>query len=200
MAVDCPASDSRNLLVIDDRLAVQYDGDVSSYQGDVEGLPDIGCARLFGRWSEKAVYPARVMAGRFVLRFGLDLDFITAAQVDPAVGVLAAIEFHVQLEVLEFEVVDEFRAIARADQVSVANGPVGRPGFVLLPAGQVFSIEKLNRLAPLRGLGSFKRRGLVATPLPGLAVRTVHRAGEGLANQLALKQHVFFTALLILGR
>src|SRR5271170_4666862 len=67
---------------------------------------------------------------------------------------------------------------------------VGWPGFVLLPAGQVFSIEKLDRLAPLRGLCSFKRWGLFAHPLPGLAVRTVHRSGEGFANQLALKNQI----------
>ena len=119
MAVECAAGDAGNLLIVDDGCAVLDHGDFAPDERDVEALPDIRTARLFGIRSKEAVDAAGVMAGRLGLRFGFYLHFITAAQKDAAVRILAAVEFDVELEVLELVIVDELMAVAGADDGAV---------------------------------------------------------------------------------
>ena len=128
VAVERAAGDARNLLVVDDGLAVQDHGDAPADESDVERLPHIRRTRLFRRGSEEPVHAAGVVAGRLALRLGFDLHFVASAQIDAAVGILAAIELHVQLEILELRVVDEFGAVARGNQGSIfaRSIPAGR--------------------------------------------------------------------------
>src|SRR5579862_9496491 len=64
VAVDCAAGDAGDLPIIDDGLAILYNGDFSPDESDVEGLPRIRRAGQFWRWSEEAIDSAGVMAGR----------------------------------------------------------------------------------------------------------------------------------------
>ncbi len=89
------------------------------------------------------------MAGRLGLRFGFYLHFVTAAEIDAAVCILAAVEFEVQLEVLELVIVDELMAVAGADDGAVLHRPLRRAGLVRMPAGEVFAVEQRDGFAPV---------------------------------------------------
>src|SRR5258708_6400275 len=101
VAIERSASDTGNFLAIYDGLAVLNDGDHSSYERNVEGLPLAGFALQFRRRREEPVDAAGVMTRRFLFRVGLNLNFVTASKINAAVGFLSAIKFNVQLEILE---------------------------------------------------------------------------------------------------
>ena len=125
VAVERTTGDARNLLMIDNGLAILDDGDGSPEKRDVQGLPFSWLSGQFGGRSQKAVDTACVVAGRLRNRVGLDLDFVTAAKIDTAVVIDSAVEFNMQLEILEPGVVDQLRAIARRYQVAVFDFPYG---------------------------------------------------------------------------
>jgi hypothetical protein len=111
VAIEDPAGDPRNFLVVDGRPAVLYHGDAATDQRDVESLPFSGFARKLRRGGQEAVHTADVMAGWLVNRIGFHLDFVSATQINPAVGSGGTVEFHMQSEVAELRIVDELRPI-----------------------------------------------------------------------------------------
>src|ERR1700733_1134324 len=141
-----------------------------------------------------------MMAWRFRFRLRFDLHFITTPQIDTAVCILAAIEFDVQLEILELRIADQLRTVSGADQASILNRPLRRTRLAHLPTGQVFSVEELNGLSPFRRATSFKCRSPFTNPLPSLSVRSIYRTGQGFADQLAFKHHVALTVFFFLWR
>src|SRR5215831_18803928 len=67
VAVERATGNARDLLMIDNHLAVLYDCDVAAEHRDVESLPDVGTPRLFRFGLKEAVYAAGMMAWRFAL-------------------------------------------------------------------------------------------------------------------------------------
>ena len=185
MAVERATCDAGNLLIVDDGRAVQHYGDFAADERDVEGLPDIRCAGLFGIWRKEAVDTTRVMTGRLCLGLRLYLNFVTAAQIDTAVRIFAAIEFKVQLEVLELVIVDELMAVTGTDDGAVLDRPLWRAWLVGMPAGEVLSIEELDRLAPLWRSGVDECGCRVAEPMPGCPETTDASRGDLLENLAA---------------
>ena len=131
MAVESASRDPWDFLVVDDRYAVLHHGYVASEERDVEGLPDIGLSRLLRRWVEEAIHATGVVAVGLGCRVRFDLDFVTAAQEDAAVGVDPAVEFNMQLEVFELGGVDEIGAVAVLYQRAILSFP---GGFLALAA------------------------------------------------------------------
>ncbi len=150
MAVQGAARDARGFLVIDDGLAVLNDGDPSPGQRDIEALPFSWLAGQLRRSRQETIHAAHVVAGRFFDGVGLDLNFVSAAQVDAAVGGRATVKFDMQLEIFELGIVDQFRTVPGTDQVAVFNLPHRRTSSGHLPPRQVFAIKQGHRLAPFR--------------------------------------------------
>src|SRR5208282_2976474 len=125
VAIECAAGDAGNFLIVNHGLAVLDDGDHSADQRDVKRLPRAALARELRRWRQETVDASGVMAGRLRHRVGFDLHFVAPAQIDAAVGHGAAVEFHVQLEIVVLPVVDQFRAIAGRNQFSIFDFPDG---------------------------------------------------------------------------
>src|SRR5258708_37116102 len=73
-----------------------------------------------------------------------------------ALPISAAVELHVQLEVFKFGIIDQFRTVSRADQVTVFNLPHRRTWSGHFPSCQIFAIEQRNRLAPFRCTASLQ--------------------------------------------
>jgi len=93
VAIQRPAGNTRDLLVINYRLAVLNYGHLPAEQRNIKGLPYVCLARQFRRRRQEAVYGTGMMAWPLRLGLRLDLDFIAAAQLDAAVRVLSAVEF-----------------------------------------------------------------------------------------------------------
>ena len=67
VAVQCAARDAGDLLVVDDGLAILHYGDSAPDERNVEGLPNVGPARLLGRGREESVDAPGMVAGRLAL-------------------------------------------------------------------------------------------------------------------------------------
>jgi hypothetical protein len=98
-AIKSAARDAGNFLMINNGLAILNQSYRSSYQSDIERLPLSGFAWQFGGRSNKSVDCASVMIGRFLIRIGFDLHFISASEIDTAVGLFSAVKLDVKLEV-----------------------------------------------------------------------------------------------------
>src|ERR1700722_17938881 len=122
------------------------------------------------------------MAGRLGLRFGFYLELVATAKIDTAVCVFAAVEFEVELEVLELVIVDELVAMAWTDDGAVLHRPLRLAGLIGMPAGEVLAVEECYGFAPLRRARIDKRGCAIADPLPSCAVRPVDCTGEVLAG------------------
>ena len=101
VAVKSATRNARDFLIIDDCLTILDNGDPSPDQRDVETLPFSWLARHFGRRCQETVYPASMMTGWFLDGVGFNLDFISTAQIDAAVGIGWTVELDVQLEILK---------------------------------------------------------------------------------------------------
>ena len=123
MAVESASGDPWNILVIDDRYTVLYDGNVPPDQRDVERLPDVGLSRLLWRWVEEAIDSTRVMTVGLGYGIGFHLDLVAASQEDSTVGAGSAIELDMQFEIFELRGADEVGAIAILHQCAVLRLP-----------------------------------------------------------------------------
>src|SRR5260370_5393574 len=150
VAIQCAARDAWYFFIFDDGPAVLNDGDPSPYQSDIEVLPFSGLAGQFWCWGQETVYSAHVVAGRFFDGISFDLDLVPAAQVYATVGIRVALEFHMQFEILELGIIDQLRAVPGTYQAGALDRPLGRTGSFHPPSRQIFSVEQLSRLAPLR--------------------------------------------------
>ena len=201
VAIERAAGDAGNFLIVDDGLTVPDEGHVSANQGDVVGLPLAGLAWKFRRWREEAVNAADAMAGRLINGVGFDLNFVAAAQVDAAVGIGIAVKFDMQLEILELGIVDQFGAFARRDQEAVFDFPdFGGFGVTHRPSGEIFSVEERDRLSPFWRAGPYPGGRSDPNPRPNFAVGPSGSAGEAIAAQCSLKNHVVVAALLLFRR
>ena len=124
VTVKSAAGYARNFLVINDGLAVLNDGDHSPYQGDVESLPLSDFPRQLRRGRNKSVYPAGMVAGRFLIGIGFNLDFVASAQINATVRFFVALELNVQLEVLKFRVADKLWSAPRSNESALFDLPV----------------------------------------------------------------------------
>src|ERR1700745_1480275 len=122
-----------------------------------------------------------MMTRRFLNRIVFDLHFVAPPQINTAVGVGAAVELDVQLEILELLLVDDLRTMSRADQRPVLHFPSRRGIRVAhLPSVQIFSVEQRNRLPPLGLARSPEKRCPNSGPCPGRSVGSGERSGESL--------------------
>jgi hypothetical protein len=99
LAVKSAAGNTGYRLAINDALAVEHNCDAPADQRDVDRLP---LTRLPGRVQtrgEKSVNAAEPVAVRLVAEIIFDLNFIPAAQINPAVAPTRIAEFSPQLEV-----------------------------------------------------------------------------------------------------
>jgi len=85
VTVQSPAGDARNFLFINDGLTILRNGDHSSNQRDVLGLPCSRLARLLRRRSQEAIHTSGAHRWPLWLRIVFDLKFVPSAQVDPAI-------------------------------------------------------------------------------------------------------------------
>jgi hypothetical protein len=86
------------------------------------------------------------------------LDFVAAAQIDPAVAVVGAIEFDVQFEIVELAGGFQVGALGFVDQLAVLGHPViggGRVGG--FPSGEVLAVEDRLGGGPLLGRIALER-------------------------------------------
>lgn len=142
MAVQSPAGDARDLLMVDDGGAVLYDRDMAPEERDLKGLPFARPARLLGRRSEETINAAGVMAGRLLNRVVFHLHFVTAAQIDAAVRSWTAVKFDVQLEIFEWVIVDQLGSVPGTDQGSIFDGPWLRGIIsVRFPPAQILAVK-----------------------------------------------------------
>src|SRR6266487_2496063 len=149
VAVQGASGDPGNCLPIDDPFAVENDGDDTTHERDVHDLP---FARLLGGIEARGQEPvdaADLVAVRLIAIVVFNLDFISAAKINAAVAAFGITEFGVDLEIGEFLLGDKIIARSCVDQKTVSNHPtvLGLSGAGL-PAGEVFAVEKLDRLRP----------------------------------------------------
>src|SRR6266850_5038564 len=116
---------------------------------NIEALPFSGSAGRFRRRSQKTIYAAHAVTGRVLDGVCFDLNFISAAQIDATIQISGAVEFNMQLEVLEFGIIDQLRTVPRAYQITLFDLPYGRTWVDHLPRGEIFSVEQLDGLSPL---------------------------------------------------
>lgn len=116
VAVNRAASNSRNLLIIDNRMAILDDRNEAAQQGNVELLPFPWPARLLRVWSQKTIDGAHVMAGRLLDGVVFDLHLVTATEVNTAIGVGGAVDLDVQFEILKSSISGYIRAGGFVDQ------------------------------------------------------------------------------------
>ena len=114
MAIEGAAGDAGDFLVVDDGRTIQDDCDSAADQSNVVRLPLVRGAGGLRRRSEKTVNTAQAPLGRIGDGVGFELDFIAAAQIDAAVALVRAVVFDMQLEILEFGIINQFRTIPRA--------------------------------------------------------------------------------------
>src|SRR6266850_4733632 len=114
VAIKGTARNSRNFLIVDSSLAVLDDGNPAPDQSNIEALPFSEPAGRFRRRSQKTIYPAHPVTGRVFDGVCFDLEFVSAAQIDATIRISGAVEFDMQLEILEFGIIDQLRTISRA--------------------------------------------------------------------------------------
>src|SRR5262249_3957917 len=113
-------------------------------------LPFSGLAGQLRGSRQETVYAAHVVTRWFLDGVGFNLNFVPAAQIDTAVGIRGAVEFNMQFEVFELGVVDQLRAVPGTYQVAALDRPLGCTGSFHPPSRQIFPIEQLSWLTPLR--------------------------------------------------
>src|SRR5262245_51005750 len=123
VAVERATGNAGNLLTIDDGLPVQNNGHGAADQRDVIRLPLPCNARRGGRRRKEPIHRAETLARAFGLSVVLDLHFVSAPQVNTAVGIRCAVELDVQPEVIERRVADEIRATPGAHEHAILHSP-----------------------------------------------------------------------------
>src|SRR5437660_6245315 len=168
VAVERPARNAGHFLVINHSLSVLDDGDGASHQRDVEALPFSRLARQLWRGSDETVDAPGMVTGRLLNRIIFNLHFVTAPQINATIGLGAAVELDVQLEILELLLVDDLRTVSWADQRPVFHLPTRRRIRVAhLPPGRFFSLEQRNRFSPLSLAFSWQTSRPSGGPGPG---------------------------------
>ena len=151
MAVECAARDARNLLIVDERHAIEHDGHAAADERDVVGPPGSGLARGGCRGREISVDAAQAPLGRVRLGLVFDLHFIASPQVHAAVRSRRAVEFDMQLEVVERPIAHQIGAAPGTRERSAFDPPrIRRAGIRQMPATEILAIEQVHRRSPLR--------------------------------------------------
>src|SRR5262249_50623077 len=111
IAIERASGDSRDLCVVDDSHAVENQRHFAADQSYVQGLPFAGLLGGIARRRDEAVDAADSMALRFFSEVVLNLNLVTASQIDAAVTLVSHLELEVQLEVGELLLGDYVRAV-----------------------------------------------------------------------------------------
>src|SRR5438128_7334534 len=200
IAVEGPAGDAGNGLAVDDALTVKYDRDDAADQGYLHGLPFTRFPGGVDARRQKAIDAADLVAVRFVAVIILDLHLVTAAQVNAAVASLRIAELRVQFEVVEFLLADQVVAGSGVDEQPVSDDPAVFHGRrTRLPAGQGFTVEKLDALCPDGRLCTLERGGARSGPRELAALFVGRFALQQVVTQASLET-LFVFALLPLRR
>src|SRR5262249_28812760 len=140
---------------------------------------------------EKSVDAAHTQAVYGLPGVVLNLHFVPASQVDAAVALLDDVEFKMQFEVGELLLGDQIDAGHVVGQPASGRAPAVSP-FVAaqLPAGEVFAIEKADRLTPLRRLLTRQVGRAPAYPGQRLAAGVLSRAAQLIALKLSFEDQV----------
>src|SRR6266566_5096506 len=101
VAVESPTSDSGNLLLRNNRLTILDNRHESADERDVECLPFVWTSRLLRIRRKKTVDCAHAMIWRFIKGIIFHLHFVSAAQINAAIGVARTVDFNVKLEIPE---------------------------------------------------------------------------------------------------
>ena len=101
IAIDGPARNSGDFLVVDNGYPVLNDRNKSAQERDLERLPDARSPRLFGDRRDETIDTAHVMAWRLLNGIVLDLYLVAAAQINTAIGFRGTVDFDVQFEITE---------------------------------------------------------------------------------------------------
>src|ERR1017187_9422202 len=150
--VQRPARNPRDLLVIDRRHAIPNHRHHATHEGDVKALPSPRLPRQVGRWSDEPIdrpHAMELVVG--VDSLVLDLHFIPAAQVDPAVALVRAVVLDMQFEVVELPRATKIRPVCFVQDHAVLHHPMIRSWSDRLPSCHVFSIEQRFRIGPRLG-------------------------------------------------
>ena len=100
--------------------------------------------RRHGGRRQETIHTAEASLRRLGVRIVLDLHFVTAAQIDAAVRTRRHVELDVQLEILEFPIGQQFRAVTQAHQVGILDAPRDCSlGITQVPAGEVVAVEHM---------------------------------------------------------
>src|SRR5262249_54762379 len=189
IAIERASGDSRDLCVVDDSHAVENERHFAADQSYVEGLPFAGLLGGIARRRDEAVDAADSMALRFFSEVVLNLNLVTASQIDAAVTLVSHLELEVQLEVGGLLLGDYVRAVRCVLHYAIHDAP--RPLFLHVadfPSGQIASAEKRYRLAPMRRRFAFEFRRANRAPLQRFS-RGVKRCSlETLANEISFKR------------
>jgi len=200
VAVERAAGDARDGLTFDNGFAIENDVNDAANEGDFEGLPFAGFFGGVNAWSEVAINAADEVAFGFEAEIIFDLHFVTAAQVNAAVGVFRVAEFGAQFEIGEFAFGEEIVAGVSVGEKTVANLPavfgICAAGF---PASEVVAVEEFDRLTPFRCVIAHEGGRAVAFPRDGVAGVVRNRAAQGVAFQCAFDNDVV-GAVFPLGR
>ena len=142
VAVESTSRDSWNLLMIDDGLTILHNGNGSSDQGDIEGLPFPGLARQLRRGGEKSVHPARMVTGWFLRGVGFYLYLVTAPQIQATIGFEPTVKLQMQFEILKLGSGDDVTTPSVTDQGAVFDLPTACPAWITKPPpGEILAIE-----------------------------------------------------------
>src|ERR1017187_3690775 len=151
-AVERPARDARDLLVVHGLDAIAKDGHPAAHQGNVVIFPFARLARQLHGWSEETVDGAHAVELVVRLqRFIFHLNFIARTKVNPAVAFIWAVVFNVQLEVLEHARTLQVGAVLFVHQFAVPDHPVVVRRGDRFPSGQVLAVEQRLGRSPSGG-------------------------------------------------
>src|ERR1035437_7381515 len=143
VGIERPARGAGDLLVVDGLDAVANHRQPTAHQRDVEALPLARRARqIHGRREHAVDRPdaVKLVVGVDLLVF--HLDFVAAAQKNPAIAIVRAVVFDVQFEIVELARGFEIGALGFVDQLAIFHYPViGQRRVGGLPTGEVFAVE-----------------------------------------------------------
>src|SRR5262245_7237199 len=158
-AVERASGDSRYLFFVDQCLAIEDDSQLASDQCDFVLLPLARFLRRVHLRNQEAIDRAHASD---LCRFAEvieDLSLVAAAQVNAAVALFDELEFHRQLEILEFLLRDDVDAALTVGHRPVFDAPASFAFLrTQLPSRQVLAVEELDRRAPFRIRFRFERR------------------------------------------
>ena len=190
VGVERAARNALNLFAADSGDAIANHCHGPPDQGDIEHvIVTLPGSVFFG--SQPAIDRAHQAIRRSLRTFApFNLDFVAAAQIEAAVGVVRTTDFEVNLKVSELAGGHQIRAMVLVDQQAVFHNPLTLARVAhRFPAREVLAIEERFRRCPglrcraleFRSPGSNQRNHLVAALLHAgqFAINRIQIPGSG---------------------